>query len=105
MTAISAMEDRLLTIAEVAALTGLAVGTLYHLVSQRRIPVVRISRRCIRFRLSAILKWWDELSEVPVMADGFKATKRKTKGEKYGNLQGRTKAKEIDQQDGGLWKR
>jgi excisionase family DNA binding protein len=54
-----------LTIGEVAAVTGLAVGTLYHFVSQRRIPVVRISRRCIRFRLSEILKWWDELGERP----------------------------------------
>jgi excisionase family DNA binding protein len=58
-----ASEDRLLTIGEVAKLTGLAVGTLYHLVSQRRIPFVRISARCIRFRLSSILQWWDELTE------------------------------------------
>ena len=64
-TSIPASEDRLLTIGEVAKLTGLAVGSLYHLVSQRRIPFVRISARCIRFRLSAILKWWDELTEKP----------------------------------------
>ena len=69
---IPAAEDRLLTIAEVAALTGLAVGTLYHLVSQRRIPVVRLSRRFIRFRLSEILKWWDDLSEQPLQRAGGK---------------------------------
>jgi excisionase family DNA binding protein len=64
-TTIRAGEDRLLTIGEVAKLTGLKVGSLYHLVSQRRIPFVRISARCIRFRLSAILRWWDELTEQP----------------------------------------
>jgi excisionase family DNA binding protein len=70
MGSITATEDRLLTIAEVAALTGLAVGTLYHFVSEGRIPVVRISKRCIRFRLSAILKWWDELSDQPIQYRG-----------------------------------
>jgi excisionase family DNA binding protein len=55
--------DRLLTIDEVAELTGLAVGTLYHLVSQKRIPVIRISSRCIRFRLSNLERWFAELTE------------------------------------------
>jgi excisionase family DNA binding protein len=55
--------DRLLTIAEVALLTGLTVGTLYHFVSQQRIPVVRISKRCIRFRQSHIYQWWEELTQ------------------------------------------
>jgi excisionase family DNA binding protein len=56
-------EDRLLTIKEVAELTGLQVGSLYHLVSQKRIPVVRISSRCIRFRLSSLESWFAELTE------------------------------------------
>jgi excisionase family DNA binding protein len=60
-------EDRLLTIHEVSRLTGLSVGTLYHFVSQRRIPVVRLSRRCIRFRMSELQRWWDECAE-PVTA-------------------------------------
>jgi excisionase family DNA binding protein len=57
------LEDRLMTIHEVSALTGLAVGSLYHFVSQKRIPVVRLSNRCIRFRKSDLLRWWDQLSE------------------------------------------
>jgi excisionase family DNA binding protein len=58
-------EDRLLTIREVAQMTGLSVGTLYHFCcpSQGRIPVVRLSRRCIRFRLSALHAWWDRLEQ------------------------------------------
>lgn len=55
-------EDRLLTIKEVAELTGLQVSSLYHFVADGRIPVVRLSRRCIRFRLSALHQWWDELA-------------------------------------------
>jgi excisionase family DNA binding protein len=56
-------ERLLLNIKEVAALTGLAVGSIYHLVSQKRIPVVRLSARCIRFRRSDLEKWIDGLSQ------------------------------------------
>jgi predicted DNA-binding transcriptional regulator AlpA len=55
--------DRLLTIKQVSELTGLAVGSLYHLVSQKRVEVVRISSRCIRFRLSSLERWFDDLTE------------------------------------------
>lgn len=58
--------DRLLTIRDVSEFTGLAVGTLYHLVSEGRIPVVRFSSRCIRFRVSALEKWFDDLSRGPM---------------------------------------
>lgn len=56
-------EDRLFTIKEVSELTGLAVGTLYHFVSQKRIPVVRLSRRCIRFRKSDMSDWIQTLTQ------------------------------------------
>jgi excisionase family DNA binding protein len=55
--------DRLLEIKEVSYLTGLAVGTLYHLVSQKRIPVVRLSKRCIRFRQSDLSEWIQTLTQ------------------------------------------
>jgi excisionase family DNA binding protein len=58
----------LLNIQEVAELTGLSVGTLYHWISQRRIPVVRISSRCVRFRRSDIDSWLQE-KLVPPMND------------------------------------
>lgn len=53
--------DRLLKIDEVSQLTGLSVGTLYHFVSQHRIPVVRISRRCLRFRQAELQEWLESL--------------------------------------------
>lgn len=59
----SSIVDRLLRIEEVSDLTGLAVGTLYHLVSQQRIPVVRLSKRCIRFRQSDLSDWIQALSQ------------------------------------------
>jgi excisionase family DNA binding protein len=59
------IEDRLLSMREVAELTGLSVGTLYHMISQGRLPTVRISSRCVRTRLSALHEWWDQLSENP----------------------------------------
>ena len=49
--------DPLLDISAVAAWTGLSKLSLYHFVSQRRIPFVRISARCIRFRRSDIETW------------------------------------------------
>jgi excisionase family DNA binding protein len=55
--------DRLLTIREVSALTNLSVGTLYHFVSAKRITVVRLSKRCIRFRYSDLLTWIETHTE------------------------------------------
>ena len=51
----------LLTAAEVANLTGFAEGTIRHFVSQRRIPFIRISARCVRFRRSDIETWLEKL--------------------------------------------
>ena len=57
--------DGLLTVQEVSEWTGLAVGTIYHLVSQKRIPVVRFSKRCIRFRHSDLMNWISSITETP----------------------------------------
>jgi len=38
-------------------------GRLYHVVSQGRIPVVRLSKRCIRFRYSDLLEWIETHTE------------------------------------------
>jgi predicted DNA-binding transcriptional regulator AlpA len=56
-------EKLLINIEELSELTGLAVGSLYHMVSQRRIPCVRLSQRCLRFSVPAIREWLDGLSE------------------------------------------
>ena len=46
--------DRLLTVREVAALLGINPGTVYHWLSQQRLPCVRFSQRCVRFRESDV---------------------------------------------------
>jgi excisionase family DNA binding protein len=53
-------DEQLLDIRKVAALTGFSVGTLYHWVSQRKIPFIRFSNRCVRFRRCDIQKWISE---------------------------------------------
>lgn len=57
--------DRLLTIREVAEITGLTVGTLYHFVSEKRIPVVAISARCVRFHPAQLDEWLERLTHYP----------------------------------------
>jgi excisionase family DNA binding protein len=52
----------LMDVREVAEFLGLAVGTVYHLVSQKRIPFVRLSSRCLRFRPSQIEAWIQQKS-------------------------------------------
>ena len=56
-------EKLLIDIRELSRLTGLSVGTLYHWVSQRRIPCVRLSVRCVRFSIPAIREWLADLSD------------------------------------------
>ena len=51
------IDDRLWNIEEFAKFVGIAVGSAYHLVSQKRVPVVKLSSRCIRFRPSEIAAW------------------------------------------------
>lgn len=58
MTAIgqTTNNDQLLTVREAAELLHLTPGTIYHLVSQRRLPVIKISSRCVRFSRAALLR-------------------------------------------------
>jgi len=62
-------DDRLLTIKEAAALLGLSVGTAYHKVSRKELPVVRLSPRCIRFRLGDLRTLIAMHTELPANTD------------------------------------
>jgi excisionase family DNA binding protein len=55
--------ERLLNVDEVAEFLGLAVGTIYHLVSARRLPCVRLSARCLRFRRADLEEFIANLPE------------------------------------------
>lgn len=56
-------EKLLIDIRELSELTGIQIGSLYHMVSAGRIPCVKLSKRCLRFSLPAIRAWIEGLSE------------------------------------------
>lgn len=59
------MTRRLLTIKEVADYTGLSVHTLYTMVSQRRIPFVKVGR-LVKFDLGILDAWIAKKTVMPV---------------------------------------
>jgi excisionase family DNA binding protein len=63
-TGILADEDCLLTAVDAARLLNLKnVGSIYQMVSHRRIPVVKLSARCIRFSRKALLEWIESMTQ------------------------------------------
>lgn len=61
-------EDCLLTAVEATRFLNLKnVGTVYQMVSAKRLPVIRLSARCIRFSRRALLEWVEGLTQ-PVAA-------------------------------------
>ncbi len=59
------IKRRLLNIQEVAEYTGLSVHTLYTMVSQRRIPYVKVGR-LTKFDLNTIDAWIEKNSVRPL---------------------------------------
>lgn len=59
------IERRLLTIREVANYTGLSVHTLYAMVSQRRIPFVKVGR-LTKFDLRLLDDWLKQHTVMPM---------------------------------------
>jgi len=51
------MEDKLLTLRELCTMLHMKPAGVYGLVHYRKIPVVKLSSRCLRFRLSDIQSW------------------------------------------------
>lgn len=50
----------MLTYKDAAKLVGVKLGTVYAMVSQRRIPHVRLGRRLVRFPRSELMRWLNE---------------------------------------------
>lgn len=49
--------DRLMKITEAAQFLAVSPNSLYHMVSQGRVPCIRLSNRCLRFRKSDLEAW------------------------------------------------
>ena len=62
--------EKLLTIREVAEHLGIATGTAYHWLSAGRLPCVRLSSRCVRFRESDVERCWNSCAAVTGMKYG-----------------------------------
>lgn len=54
------MNEELLTYQDVSDLLNVPINTVYGLVSQKRIPHVRLGNRFVRFEKAAILQWLNE---------------------------------------------
>jgi excisionase family DNA binding protein len=60
-----AMSPKLWDVNEVADFLGLAVGSVYQMLSAKRLPCIRISARCVRFDPKAIEEWVAQRTEKP----------------------------------------
>ena len=72
-------DDCLWSVVEAARFLNLSTGTMYHLVSERRVPVIKLSARCIRFRRSELESWIATLS-VPGESCGSVQSQHRKKG-------------------------
>ena len=61
----SLIERRLMTIQEASQYTGLSTHTLYTMVSQKRIPHVKLGR-LVKFDREALEKWIKQQSVMPI---------------------------------------
>jgi len=59
------LSRKLLTVKEVSGYTGLAADTIYTMVSQRRIPFVRVGR-LLRFDEAMLQAWLKENTVMPM---------------------------------------
>ncbi len=64
--------DKLLTVKDVCKIFNIERATLYSWISKKRIPVVKISGRMVRFKMSEIERW---LSQKSQNEEGRKAEK------------------------------
>ena len=59
------LPPKLLSVKEVSAITGLAPDTIYKMISQRRIPFVKVGR-LVKFKQQAIDEWIEKQSVAPM---------------------------------------
>ena len=57
--------ERLLSIAETMKILGIRKSTLYCWVHQKKMPYVKLGRRCLRFRESDIMNWISDKATYP----------------------------------------
>jgi excisionase family DNA binding protein len=58
-------------VSEAAAFLNISCGTLYHWVSQRRVPCIRFGSRCLRFDPEKTNQWAAEHLNSPASHDTY----------------------------------
>ena len=83
------MEKRLLNIEEASEYLGIAEKTLYHWVSMKKIPFVKLSHKVLRFDVARIDKWVEENTVDTVCAVDFMGDRvyNLIKGKENGGIQ------------------
>jgi excisionase family DNA binding protein len=76
--------DKLLTVRDVAQLIAMTPFGVYSLVHKKRIPAVKISRRCLRFRPEDIDRWLQEKSQGVETAEPKPAIRQERRTQKRG---------------------
>lgn len=59
----SGYEGRLLTVGEIADYLQVKVKTIYKWSSQGRIPCIKFSKKCVRFELEKVRRWYETMSQ------------------------------------------
>lgn len=62
-------QKRLLTIEEASEYLGISKKTLYKWVHERKIPYVKIGRKCLRFDIEKLNKWIEEKTFVTLKVE------------------------------------
>jgi len=74
------MQDKLLTLRELCDLLNLRPATIYSLIYHKKIPVVKLSSRCLRFRLSDIQAWIQSKTVQPIQYQAMPAQTKRPRG-------------------------
>jgi len=69
-------EHKLLTLKELCNLLHLKPGSVYALVHYKRIPFIKLSDKCLRFRLSDIESWLSSKTVQPMQSQPVQGPKR-----------------------------
>ncbi len=78
--------EKFLKVTEVAEILNFTPAGVYQLTFKNKIPVVRISRRCLRFRPEDIGNWLREKTQTVQSAGETEAAARRTSRSRRGRL-------------------
>lgn len=73
------MTEKLMTVEELSEKLGLSITTIYQAVWKKRIPAIKVSKKCLRFDPTEIRKWL-ESKKTQIVEPAPKQPVRKSPG-------------------------